>query len=318
MNRRQAIKLISTAGATAFLPTPLIAKPSPFARGKEFLPSRKFVVGHRGACAYAPENTLASYRLAIAQGADYVEQDLQISSDGVLVCCHDAVLERVSNVAEVFPDRFLEKIVKGKKEKQWPIHKFTVKELKQLDFGSSFNPRFKGEKIPTWQEAIEEIKGKAGLCPETKAPEIYGKLGFDMEALFVDALKKNSLDKPTKNSSTPVLVQSFSRASLEKLVAKHDLQLPLLWLTGANSPWTSKIFDEAGKLVAVLGPHKGDVTASFVEQAHSRGMKIVSFTFRSAEVGKFPTVKDEMRHFLYDLGVDGMFTDNPDQFPRQK
>jgi len=68
--------------------------------------SNKFVVGHRGAGAYAPENTLESYRLAIAQGAEYVEQDLQITRDGVLVCCHDESLERISNVKEVFPDRY--------------------------------------------------------------------------------------------------------------------------------------------------------------------------------------------------------------------
>lgn len=316
MNRRHALKLIAGTGAAALLPSPLLAKASTV-RGKEFLPTHPFVVGHRGACAYAPENTLASYKLAIAQGVEYVEQDLQISRDGVLVCCHDTVLERVSNVAEVFPDRFKEKVVKGKKEKQWPIHEFTLKELKQLDFGSSFNAKFKGEKIPTWQEAIELIKGKSGLCPETKAPSVYGKLGFDMESLVMEMLKKNGLDKPSKNS-TPVLIQSFSKEGLEKLVSKLDCQLPLLWLTDKNYKWTSEIFDEAAKLVAVLGPHKSDVNPSFVEQVHSRGMKIVSFTFRSADVSNYANVKAEMRHFLYDLGVDGMFTDNPDQFPREK
>src|SRR4051794_9451854 len=75
---------------------------------------KKFVIGHRGACAYAPENTIPSYQLAIKQGADYVEQDLQITKDGVLVCCHDPFLERISNVAEVFPDRFVEETIRGK------------------------------------------------------------------------------------------------------------------------------------------------------------------------------------------------------------
>ena len=67
-----------------------------------------FVVAHRGASAYAPEHTLEAYKLAIAQGADYVEQDLGITKDGVLVCSHDPSLERVTNVEELFPDRFTE------------------------------------------------------------------------------------------------------------------------------------------------------------------------------------------------------------------
>src|ERR1044072_6962686 len=67
-----------------------------------------FLVAHRGASAYAPEHTLEAYKLAIAQGADYVEQDLAITKDGVLVCSHDPSLERVTNVEELFPDRFTE------------------------------------------------------------------------------------------------------------------------------------------------------------------------------------------------------------------
>ena len=211
MKRREALKTLVSAGLLSALPMPLFAKES-VPQGKEFLPKGKFVVGHRGACAYAPENTLESYRLAIKQGVEFVEQDLQITRDGVLVCCHDLVLNRVSNAADVFPDRFKETTVNGAKVKEWRIHDFTVAELKQLDFGERFDPKFKGVKIPTWQEAIEEIKGKANLCPETKGPEYYGKLGFNMEALVMETLKKNGLDKPRAGSSPVVLIQSFSKA----------------------------------------------------------------------------------------------------------
>ena len=67
--------------------------------------SKKTVVAHRGASAYAPEHTLAAYKLAIEMGADYVEQDLAVTKDGVLICLHDASLERTTNVEELFPDR---------------------------------------------------------------------------------------------------------------------------------------------------------------------------------------------------------------------
>src|SRR3569833_23272 len=118
MNRRRFIALTGAGVSAAAFASILTArakadtgnlKPDPFHSG------RKFVVAHRGASAYAPENTLPAYELAIKQGADYVEQDLQITKDGVLVCCHDLVLSRVTNVEHVFPDRFKEEVVKRRK-----------------------------------------------------------------------------------------------------------------------------------------------------------------------------------------------------------
>ena len=69
-------------------------------------PGKKILIAHRGASAYAPEHTIEAYRLAISQGADFVEQDLQITKDGILICLHDLTLERTTDVEEVFPDRF--------------------------------------------------------------------------------------------------------------------------------------------------------------------------------------------------------------------
>src|SRR5215210_55786 len=76
--------------------------------------SRKILVAHRGASAYAPEHTLESYRLALKQGADFVEQDLQITKDNQLICLHDLTLERTTNVEEIFPNRFREELVGGR------------------------------------------------------------------------------------------------------------------------------------------------------------------------------------------------------------
>src|SRR5262245_43534580 len=78
-----------------------------------------FVVAHRGASAYAPEHTVEAYRLALEQGADYVEQDLSLTKDGVLVCSHDPSLERITNVEELFPDRFTAETVGGRTVKRW-------------------------------------------------------------------------------------------------------------------------------------------------------------------------------------------------------
>ena len=101
----------------------------------------KTLIAHRGASAYAPENTLPAYRLALRQGADYVEQDLQITKDGVLVCLHDLTLERTTDVAKVFPGRF-------RKEpggtRRWYVSDFTLAEIKQLDAGAWFGEKFRG------------------------------------------------------------------------------------------------------------------------------------------------------------------------------
>lgn len=201
---------------------------------------KKILVAHRGASAYAPEHTIEAYRLAIEQGADYVEQDLQITKDGALVCLHDLTLERTTDVEEIFPDRFRADVSKdqppgGRPAKHWYVSDFTLSEIKRLDAGSWFNAKFKGSRIPLFQEAIDLIRGKAGLYPETKAPEVYGKRGFDMEKLVIEILKKNRLDSPGADPKTPVIIQSFSAESLRKMRFDLKTKLPLTFLIGAGS-----------------------------------------------------------------------------------
>src|SRR5262249_52537533 len=168
---------------------------------------KKILVAHRGASAYAPEHTIEAYRLAIEQGADFVEQDLQITKDGALVCLHDLTLERTTDVEVVFPHRFLadgseDQPPDTRPSKHGYVSDFTLGEIKRLDAGSWFNAKFKGAKVPTFQEAIDLIRGEAGLYPETKAPEVYGKRGFDMEKLVIEILKKNRLDGPGADPKT--------------------------------------------------------------------------------------------------------------------
>src|SRR5262245_63455885 len=87
---------------------------------------RKLVVAHRGASAYAPEHTLASYRLALEMGADFVEQDLAVTKDGVLICLHDPTLERTTDVEEKFADRATMVTWEGKSARSWLANDFTL------------------------------------------------------------------------------------------------------------------------------------------------------------------------------------------------
>ena len=165
--------------------------------------SAPVLVAHRGASAYAPEHTLASYERGIEQGADYIEPDLQITSDGVLIALHDLTLERTTNVEEVFPDRFQEVEIRGVMTHVWPANDFTLEEIRSLDAGSWFDPSFAGQRVPTFREVAEIARGRAGLFPETKAPEVYGELGFDMGALLLAELADLGLDEPGADPRRP-------------------------------------------------------------------------------------------------------------------
>jgi len=317
--RRGFLKLFGTSiGIVA-------AKPFSFVlaqreeKSKVSTPAPKILVAHRGASAYAPEHTLDSYQLALKQGADFVEQDLQITRDGVLVCLHDLTLERTTNVKEIFPTRSREELVAGIPARRWYVSDFTLRQIKRLDAGSWFDVRFKGAQVPTFQEAIDLVRGKAGLYPETKAPEVYSQRGFDMERLVLDVLRKNRLDKLSAARHTPVIIQSFSPESLRRLSGTLRTKLPLVLLVGdeARARWlTAAGLAESKQFASGIGPAKALVVKSLVMQAHALGLSVTPYTFRSLNTGRFKNVREEMSYYLYDLGVDALFTDNPDLFPR--
>jgi len=310
---------IQTAGVALLAVAACFASIAGMATGAAQSP-RKILVAHRGASAYAPEHTLAAYRLALEQGADFVEQDLQISKDGVLVCLHDLTLERTTNVEEVFPDR---SVAGPKGRRTWNVSDFTLQELKRLDAGSWFDAKFAGERIPTFQEAIDLVRGKAGLYPETKGPEVYGGRGFDMERLVLALLAENKLDRPDSDPKTPVVIQSFSAESLQKM-RKAGSALTLTFLVSdldaGRGRWlTDEGLKEARGFANGLGPAKALLLAdpTLAPRARAAGLTITPYTFRSAGMPAGKTVKEEMADFLYRIGVDALFTDNPDQFPRR-
>jgi glycerophosphoryl diester phosphodiesterase len=279
--------------------------------------AKKQLVAHRGASAYAPEHTLDAYTLAIRQGADFVEQDLAVSKDGVFVCIHDVSLERTTNVEEVFPDRFTEDTSGAAPVRTWLVHDFTLAEITRLDAGSWFDRKFAGARIPTFQEAIDLVRGKAGLYPELKDPEFYRQRGVSPEALLAAMLRKNGLVADPK---TPVIIQSFDDTTLRHL-AKDLPQVPRVFLVdlgdGARLDSTETMREIATWATGVA-PHKGIILKdpALVKRAHDAGLSVTSWTFR-ASTTTFPTVRDEMAKFLYDYGIDALFTDNPDQFPRR-
>lgn len=280
--------------------------------------AKKQLIAHRGASAYAPEHTLEAYRRAIAQGADFVEQDLAVTKDGVLVCIHDLTLERTTNVEEVFPDRFTQERGGGTPVRHWPVNDFTLAEIKTLDAGSWFGPAFAGQRVPTFQEAIDEVRGKAGLYPELKDPAFYRGRGIYPERILQEVLGKNRL---VGDAKTPIIIQSFDDTTL-KTLARELPQVPRVWLVAAldgDRLDSIEKLREVAKWATGIGPNKAIVAGrpAIVKWAHTAGLTVTLWTFRAAAVTGFATVREEMTKFLYDHDVDAVFTDNPDQFPRR-
>jgi glycerophosphoryl diester phosphodiesterase len=277
----------------------------------------KKVVAHRGASAYAPEHTLTAYRLAVEQGADYVEQDLAVTRDGILICLHDESLDRTTNVEELYPDRSTIDPATGRR--RWLAVDLTLAEIKRLDAGSWFDARFAGERVPTWEEAVETIGTAAGLYPELKTPALYRARNIDQTALFVTAIKALGLDK---RPAGRLIVQSFDESPLRELArVLPAIPRTLLIDTRDGSRWLSRDgLAEAARFATGLGPSKGllDGRPEIVSAAHAAGLTVTPYTFttRTPASDRFPDVRAEMRYYLEVLNVDALFTDNPDKFPR--
>ena len=276
----------------------------------------KLLIAHRGASAYAPEHTLTAYRLAIVQDADYVEQDLAVTRDGVLICLHDDSLERTTDVEEVFPQRATIDPVTGRR--QWLAVDFTLAEIKQLDAGSWFDPKFAGERVPTWEEAVSVVGTTAGLYPELKTPSLYQSRGIDMTRLFAESMQRLGLNARPAGS---IVVQSFDEGPLRELSKQFPTMPRTFLIEVRDGPrWlTSEGLAQIATFATGIGPSKIllDGRPAVVRMAHDAGLTVTPYTFttRGAPT-RFADVGAEMLHYLNDLNVDALFTDNPDRFPR--
>jgi len=196
--------------------------------------AEKKVIAHRGASGYLPEHTLAAYAMAYAMGADYLEPDLAISKDGVLICLHDMTLEDVTNAAAAFPDR-------ARDDGKWYAVDFTLAELKQLYVVERARGRFPQEtqlfRIPTFEEMIQLTQGlnastgrDVGIYPELKDPIFYEKAGFPFSTMVLDMLSKYGYEGPEAN----LYIQCFIPDTLIRLRKEQGVTLPFIQLISGN------------------------------------------------------------------------------------
>ena len=250
------------------------------------------VIGHRGASGYAPEHTIASYDLAVSLGADYIEQDLQLTKDGILVALHDPTLDRTARgSAENCKGLVIEK---------------TLAQIKTCDVGIWFNERFPelaraeyvGQRIPTLDEVFARYRHSVNYYIETKNPEEAP----GMEEALLALMDRYNLRR-TAAEQWQVLIQSFSAASLQKIHAL-DPSLPLIQLyPGMTSAAIQTTLDVVDDYTVGIGPSQGSVDAALVAAAHGRCLDLHPYTVNDVT---------SMQRLL-DLGVDGMFTNFPDR-----
>lgn len=272
------------AAALLSLPAVASAKPAP-------ADDQVLNIGHRGASGLAPEHTFPAYDLALKQGADYIEQDLQQASDGTLVVIHDATLDRTARG----PAENCTGLVSDK----------TLEQLKTCDVGTWFNERYPefareeyvGLEIPTLDEVLARYRKRTNYYIETKNPDDADA----MEERLVALLDEYNLLRPAADR-WQVLVQSFSPLSLERLQAlEPELPLIQLFFGSETSETIQARLDTLADSVVGIGLSKSDVDAALVEAAHERCLDIHPYTVNESA---------EMRA-LIDLGVDGMFTNFP-------
>jgi glycerophosphoryl diester phosphodiesterase len=196
----------------------------------------------------------------------------------------------------------------------------TLAEIRKLDAGAWKDEKFRGTRIPTFQELIDCARGRAGLYIETKGPETYDKLGFDMEKMVMDVLARNGMDKPGAVPKTPILIQSFSAASMRKMKKMGcALPLQLLYSDRDKAKWGSaEALADLATFCVGIGPEKGIVKGdpALVQRAHKAGLTVAVWTFTGENPGGYANVRDEMKHYLQEFGVDAAITNNPDQFPK--
>lgn len=331
LNRRT---LIAAAASAA---TPAMAQPM----------KKPLVIAHRGASGERPEHTAMAYRLAIDEGADFIEPDLVMSKDGALLIRHENEIGGTTDIASrpEFAARKTTKVVDGEKVTGWFAEDLTLAELKSLrarERMPDIRPKsaaFDGrEPMLTFQEIVGLARSESrrvgrtiGVYPEMKHPTFLASVGLNIEDALLAALKKNDLDSKT----AAVFVQCFEAAPLRSFRKKSRARL--IFLTGGDrkgdKPYltpeglkdVATFADGIGPAYTLVIPQTKDAlgpATSLVKDAHAAGLAVHPYTVRaenrflplSLQRGTAPGDFGDpgpLYAALFAAGVDGLFSDFP-------
>ncbi len=233
---------------------------------------RPAIFAHRGASAYAPENTLAAFELALHQGADAIELDAKLSADGQVVVIHDPSVDRTTTEHGL-------------------VKHLTLAELRRLDAGSHFDIAYQGEPIPTLEEVFRAVGQLTYINVELTN---YNAPLDDLPEKVAALVKRYKLAKRVMFSSfNPIAIIRTHRLL-------PDTPIGLLAAKGWPGAWARSWIGRSIPYQS-LHPELGDVTEELVEVTHQRQSRMFVYTVNQAE--------DMQR--LFELGVDGILTDDP-------
>ncbi|MFI1012215.1 glycerophosphodiester phosphodiesterase [Streptomyces sp. NPDC020965] len=281
----------ATAAALLGIGATLVSGPAARAAGPT-APSERhgepLVIAHRGASAYAPENTLAAVDLADRMGFDWVENDVQRTEDGELVVLHDDSLTRTTDVEQRFPGRA-----------PWRVRDFTAAEIATLDAGGWFGAAWTGARVPTLKQYLNRVdRNHQKLLLEIKRPELYP--GIERDVLRV-LRQEGWLDR--SHVRRKLVVQSFGADSVR---AVHR-QRPDVVTGFLGAPPVADLPSYAA-FTDQINPSHTTLTADYVAAAHrlkgAHGKRLQVHTW---------TVNDAVGAArVAGFGVDGIITDRPD------
>ena len=244
------------------------------------------IIAHRGASAIAPEHTMIAYEIAHQADVDYIEIDLQMTKDGVLVAMHDENIDRTTDRTGL-------------------VKEYTLEELKQLNAGKWFNEAYPGlanrefeiEEVPTLEEIFLQFGNDVNYYIELKSPRIYE----GMEEKLSSLLKKYDLIQEGQDLPK-VIIESFNEDSLTKFHALEPA-LPLIQLFSfkEKAALSNLDFDRLRRYASGIGVNLNSVDQDFVHDAQLNGMQVHLFSIKT---------EIDMKN-AFQLGANGVFTDSP-------
>jgi glycerophosphoryl diester phosphodiesterase len=292
--------------------------------------SRIVVIAHRGASGERPEHTLESYRLAIEEGADYIEPDLVMTRDGVLIARHENEISGTTDVAQHphFAARRRTQVIDGESFTGWFTEDFTLSEIKTLRARERLaelrpqNRQYDGRfAVPTFDEIMQLVvsanRGTGrnrpiGVYPETKHPAHFAAIGLPQELSLLDTLRRHQYAQ----AGSPVFIQSFDARNLRQL--RRMTQLPLVQLLEQELGDVGEIAQYAD----AIGIAKALATPQAILAAHAAKLRVHVWTFRAEneflppdlKIGTEPqahgNLQAEIERYL-ERGIDGFFVDFP-------
>jgi len=306
---------------------------------------QKIIIAHRGASGYLPEHTLEAVAMAHGQGADYIEQDVVLTKEGIPVVVHDIVLDAVTDVAKVFPDR-------KRADGRYYLIDFTLEEIKQLNVHERINlktgkpvfpsrfPQGVGDfKVATLDEQLELIAGlnastgrNVGVFTDIKRPAFHRKAGQDTSRIVLETFARHGY----ASKSDAVYLQCFDWNETQRIRNELGYRGRLIQLLTENA-WneapdvdydelkTAEGLGQIAKVADAIGPWMAQVVTGadkngklnitlLAATAQDLGLEVYPYTLRADALPPYAKTFDQaLEIFLVEIGADGVFTDQPDQ-----